>query len=291
MSTEIQAFSPEQVDLIRRQIAPGISQDELAIFLGVCNRTGLDPFSRQIYALPRQAKNPQTGAYEQRMSIQTSIDGFRLIADRVCRARGWMRGNLPTEWTADGEKWVTAWLPDTPPAAARYTVVVSEGGKTMQLSAVARTKSYVQTYRDGKPSGLWAKMPEVMIAKCAEALALRQMFPAELSGLYTADEMQQAAAPAEAEINPPPRVDDAPPRVPAQPAATVTRPSVEDKAAHLGISPEGFLWIQAMPPELKAKIRAAKLTPSQTLTAFRYGQPNQMTVQEMHEYFGDIPNG
>src|SRR5574338_864268 len=129
----------DKIELMRRTLARGASDDELALFVEQCQRTGLDPFARQIYSVRRKQWNIQTRSFTEAQVIQVSIDGFRLIADRTHK----YAGQVGPWWCgADGE-WKEVWLSDEPPAAAKVGVMRHDFNQP--LYATALFKSYVQT--------------------------------------------------------------------------------------------------------------------------------------------------
>lgn len=187
-----------QVSTLKNQLMnDGIAKltdSELGLIMHQVKRTGLDPLARQLYVTSSAVKGKDEQGREKwgrKLNIQATIDGFRLIADRS----GKYAGQKGPQWCGLDGEWRDVWIGDTPPSAARVGVIRSDFDEP--LWGVATWKSYAQyskAYGD-KPAKLthtWDKMGDLMLAKCAEALALRKAFPQELSGLYTNDEIAQA---------------------------------------------------------------------------------------------------
>jgi phage recombination protein Bet len=158
-------FTQEQNQLIKKYLCKGINDDELHLFAAVCKKTGLDPFMKQIYAVKRGDQ----------MTIQTAIDGFRLIAERTGRY-------------CPGKESTFVYKQDRLFSATSYVKKQTKDGTWHEISASAHFDEYKPNYK----SQFWDTKPHVMLAKCAESLALRKAFPNELSGLYTSEEMDQA---------------------------------------------------------------------------------------------------
>lgn len=169
-------FNRDQVETIKKTLMPeGSSDGEMQLFLEYCKRTQLDPFARQIYATKIGGK----------LSIQSSIDGFRLIAERSGKYGG---QTIPQYLNSKGD-WVEVWTDTGFPVACKVGIIRKDFDQP--LYGIAKWSSYCPM-QGGKPGFMWAKMPEVMLAKVAEALALRKAFPNDLSGIYSAEEMEQA---------------------------------------------------------------------------------------------------
>ena len=156
----------KKIDLIKQTVCKGATDDELKLFLHACRHTGLDPLMRQIYSIQR-GKN---------RTIQTGIDGFRLIAERTgC----YSPGKQPTYQYND--KW------DKILSCTAYVMKKTSDGTWHEVAATAYFNEYFV-----ESNTIWIQKPHCMIAKCAECLALRKAFPANLSGVYGDDEMGQA---------------------------------------------------------------------------------------------------
>lgn len=164
-SADVISFSQEQNELIKKQLCKNINDEELQLFAAVCKKTGLDPFMKQIYAVKRGDQ----------MTIQTSIDGYRLIAERTGRY-------------CPGRESTHQYKADKLISSTSYVKKQTKDGTWHEVSVTA----YLDEYKPNYKSQFWDTKPHIMLDKCAEALALRKAFPNELSGLYTSEEMDQA---------------------------------------------------------------------------------------------------
>jgi len=151
----------EEMSVLRAVVFPEASDAELRMVLAMARQLNLDPRRGQIRAF-------RVGG---RPVVAVGIDGYRVIAEDTGEYDGQDPPHIETD---PAGKLISA------------TVTVYRRGMSRGVSATAWWDEYA---RDTPP---WRNMPRVMLAKVAEALALRKAFPRGLSGTYTPEEMDQA---------------------------------------------------------------------------------------------------
>jgi phage recombination protein Bet len=157
-------WTKSRFEVIQRTYFKGLTIDDIAIFGHVCKHVGLDPFLKQIYPVIRETKQ-KDGSKKPTMSIQTGIDGYRAIAERTEK---YSPGKEPLfKYDKDGRLF----------SATSYVMKMTKDGKWHEVAATA----IMSEYRPSFQNDFWATKPHIMLSKCAEALALRKAFPAELS--------------------------------------------------------------------------------------------------------------
>jgi phage recombination protein Bet len=195
-------LNTKQFDLIRRTVFKDCNTDEFDLAMHVAKHTRLDPLRRQIYAFVFN----KTDEKKRQMTLVTSISGYRSIAARTGNYRP---DNRAPRFTYD-ENVIDPQTNPTGLVSAEVSVFVHSHGQWHEVVGWARWEEYVplkeewvadetgQRRPSGKPAidkgkGGWIKMPSIMLAKVAEASALRRAFPDDFAGLYTEDEVDRQA--------------------------------------------------------------------------------------------------
>lgn len=163
----------------REHYGAKLTDSEFALFISTAQRLGLEP-GRQLFAVKRKDGG------EEKMVLQTGIDGYRAIAART----GELDGCDAPQWCGEDGIWREVWSAKTPPHAAK--VVVYRKGCAHPFAAVVNYREYKQTKHNGEVNAMWERMPANQLAKCAEAAALRKAFPSTIDGVYIDEEMDQA---------------------------------------------------------------------------------------------------
>jgi phage recombination protein Bet len=192
-------FTDKQLAALNHMGVEDAPRGDLAVFLHHCQRTGLDPFAKQIYMIGRKSKGVM------KWTIQTGIDGFRVLGDRVAERRSDVIEHDEPLWADADGVWHDVWISAEAPVAAKYTIIKN----CRRFVATVMYREFVQTNFDGAPNAMWSKMPCNQLAKCAEVQAWKKVYPNDFAGLVVEDAEQPT--------------DDAPsPRRAERPASRVT---------------------------------------------------------------------
>lgn len=164
-------------DDVRNLICPNADQKEVSLFLQLCKSQRLNPFVKDAY-LVKYGSNPAQ-----------MITNYQVFNRRACRNENYAGIENGVVVLRNGE--IVHKDGSAVYKAAGETLL---GGWAKVYFKDNRKPAYAEVALDDYSTGKsnWAKMPGVMIEKCAKAAAWRLAFPDDFQGMYVSEEMQQA---------------------------------------------------------------------------------------------------
>jgi phage recombination protein Bet len=179
----------DEIDLLKRTVAKGCTEDEFALFLWVCRKHRVDPLTRQIYAVKRwltKHHKDDRGIWVggEQMTIQMGIDGYRALA---ARGHGDFGGCDDAEYKWFEPEKKTPALRRIPESA---TIRMWKKGLDHPVTATAFWEEFAPADLSEGKADFYNRMPKHMLAKCAESLAIRKGYP-DMADIYTNEEMTQ----------------------------------------------------------------------------------------------------
>ncbi|MDE4299696.1 phage recombination protein Bet [Phaeobacter gallaeciensis] len=212
-------YSGAQLLTIKNTVAKDTNDLEFDLFMNAARSYGLDPFRKQISAIVFNKDDEK----KRQMAIIVGRDGLRALAARCGDYR-------PSSEAPEVVYDESLKSPSNPKGIVSVSLRLwkqdNKGdwhpvfGQALydEFAPLKEEWSFNQEAGRKTPSGRfypitgnWAKMPVVMLTKCAEGQALRAGWPDRFSGLYAEEEMEAAqmrdVSPADADMTPSERIE------------------------------------------------------------------------------------
>ena len=175
--------------LIKAYLVSGggaVTDQEVMMFLGMCQAQKLNPFNREAYLVKYGSNSPATmivgkDVFLKRARRQKDFAGFE-AGIVVLDANGDYIDRPGTFYDRENEGLVGGWAK------------VHVEGYAIPIYESVSFDEYAGRKADGSLSGQWAKMPATMIRKVALCQALREAFPEEMGALYGQEEMSSVSS-------------------------------------------------------------------------------------------------
>lgn len=192
-----------------------VTMQEVAMFINLCKFSGLNPWLKEAYCI-KYGSEPATmvvgkEAFTKRAEANQTYDGQQSGIIVASDDTGEVEHRTGTFYLP-GEKIVGGWAE------------VFRKDRKYSTRVEVSFDEYAGRKKDGSLNSQWSKRPATMIRKVAQVQALREAFPGNLAGLYTAEEQGQEE-PAEF-------VADIPAEQPQEPE-NLPEPAQQDIAAAL----------------------------------------------------------